>query len=230
MKYKQSGKGLHQISRELGAGYVLDGSVRRDRGDRVRISVSLVHAQAQTSLWGESYDRDLGDILTLQTEVARSVSNEIAVNLTRAEHARLAHTAKINPEAYNSYLHGRYFWNRRSSDAVRKAIVHFEETIARDPTYAPAYAGLADCYALLASVRLGILAPNEAMPKSKAAAKRAVEIDPLLAEAHASLGYAELWYDWNWPAAERSFKRALDLNPSYAPARQWFSYYLRSSR
>ncbi len=227
MRYKQSTKGLDQIARELGVSYVLDGSVRRDQ-DRVRISVALIRAAEQTHLWTESYDRDLRDILTLQTEVARSVSNEIAVKVSAAEQARLARSARIDPGAYNSYLSGRHFWNRRTADAIPKAMRYFEETIARDPSYAPAHTGLADCYALLASVRLGLLAPIEAIPKSKAAAKKALELDPTLCEAHASLGYAELWYDWNWPAAERSLKRALELNPTYAPARQWYSYYLET--
>jgi tetratricopeptide (TPR) repeat protein len=123
---------------------------------------------------------------------------------------------------------GRYFWNRRNADGIKRAIRHFEETIARDPRYAAAHAGLADCFALLASVRLGMLAPNEAMPKARAAATRAVELDPMLAEAHASLGYAQLWYDWDWPAAEGSLQRAVELDPTYAPALQWYSYYLET--
>lgn len=227
MKYKQGTKGIDQIARELGVRYVLEGSVRRDQG-RVRISVALIRAAEQANLWTKSYDRDLSDILALQTEVARSVSNEIAVKVSTAEQARLERAPRVDPEAYNAYLLGRYFRNRRSVDGIRKAIRQFEETIAHDPSYAPAHAGLADCYALLASVRLGMLAPNEGMPKSKAAAKKALDLDPMLAEAHASLGYAELWYDWSWPAAERSLKRALELNPTYAPARQWYSYYLET--
>ena len=227
MKYRRSSKGLDQIARELGVTYVLDGSVRRDH-ERVRISVALIRAPEQINIWTESYDRDLRDILTLQGEVARSVSNEIAVKVSADERARLERITTIDPAAYNSYLRGRYFWNRRTAEAIPKAMRYFQETIALDPGYAPAHAGLADCYALLASVRLGTLAPNEAMPKSKSAAKKALELDPNLAEAHASLGYAELWYDWNWVAAERSLKRALELNSTYAPARQWYAYYLET--
>src|SRR5262249_26887490 len=152
---------------------------------------------------------------------ARSIANEIAVGVSITEGGSARNTA-VDPDAYNSYLRGRYFWNRRSVDGVRRAMRYFEETIKGDPSYAPAYAGLADCYALLASVRLGMLPPMDAMPKAKAAARRAIELNPELVEGHASLGYVQLWYDWDWPAAERSLLRALELNPTYAPARQWY--------
>jgi TolB-like protein len=227
MQYKRSGKGLNQIARELGVKYFLDGSVRRDQG-RVRITVALINAAQQNNLWTRSYDRDLSDILALQTEVARSIANEIAVGVSIAERAPAGHAAAVDPDAYNAYLRGRYFWNRRSVEGVRRAMRCFEETIKGDPGYAPAHAGLADCYALLASVRLGMLAPNDSLPKAKSAAQRAIELDPMLGEGHASLGYIQLWYDWDWPAAERSLKRALELNPAYAPARQWYSYYLET--
>jgi TolB-like protein len=225
MKYKQSPRGIDQIARQLGARYVLEGSVRRDRG-RVRIAVALIVAAEQSNLWTASYDRDLSDILALQTEVAIAVASEIVAKVSSVERARDARVAKVNPEAYNAYLLGRYFWNRRTVDGIHRAITHFEESIACDPSYAAAHAGLADCLALLASVRLGMLAPNDAMPRAKAAATRAVELNPMLAEAHAALGYSALWYDWDWPAAERRLKRALELNPTYASARQWYSYYL----
>lgn len=225
MKYKQSAKGLDQIARELGARYVLEGSVRRDRG-RVRIAVALIKAAEQSNLWTASYDRDLSDILALQTEVAIAVAGEIVAKVSSAERARLGRAGKVNPEAYNAYLLGRYFWNRRTVDGINRAMRHFEESIAHDSHHAAAHAGLADCLSLLASVRLGMLAPNEAMPRAKAAATRALELNPLLAEAHAALGYAALWYDWDWPAADRLLKRALELNPTSASARQWHSYYL----
>jgi TolB-like protein/Flp pilus assembly protein TadD len=227
MKYKGSTKGISQIARELGVKYLLDGTVRRALG-RARITVALIQVPEQTNLWTKSYDRDLSDLLTLETEVARSISDEIAVKVSMAERARLGRVVRIDPDAHNSYLLGRYFWNRRTADGIKRAMRHFQETIERDPGYAPAHAGLADCYALLASVRLGMVAPNEAMPKSKAAAQQAIELDPMLAEAHASLGYAALWYDWDWPGAERSLKRALELDPTYAPALQWNSYYLET--
>ena len=227
MMYKHSTKGVDQIARELGVEYVLDGSVRRN-GSRVRISVALVRATARTNLWTEDYDRDLSDALSLQTEVARSVSNEILAKVSTVSRAGAQHAPKVDPEAYNAYLLGRYFWNRRTADGIKKAIRYLEEAVDRDPAYAAAHAGLADCYALLASVRLGVLAPNDAMPKAKASARKALNLNPALAEAHAALGYASLWYDWNWLAAERSLKRALELNPTYASALQWYSYYLQT--
>jgi TolB-like protein/Flp pilus assembly protein TadD len=227
MRYKLSNRRIDQIARELGVAYVLDGSVRRD-GDHVRISVALIHAAEQTNLWTESYDRDLTDILALQTEVAISVANEILARVSTAEQFGQVRTARVDPKAYSSYLLGRYFWNRRTLEGVRKATLHFEETIAREPDFAPAHAGLADCFAMLASVRFGVIAPDEAMPRAKSAALKALELDSMLAEAHAALGYAHLWYDWNWVTAERSLKRALELNPTYASARQWYSYYLQT--
>jgi TolB-like protein/Flp pilus assembly protein TadD len=226
MMYKHSIKGVDQIARELGVEYVLDGSVRRNES-RVRISVALIRATERTNLWTEDYDRDLSDALSIQTEVARSVSNEILAKVSTVSRAG-AHTPKVDPEAYNAYLLGRYFWNRRTADGIKKAIRHLEEAVDRDPAYAAAHAGLADCYALLASVRLGVLAPNDAMPKAKASARKALDLNPELSEAHAALGYASLWYDWNWQTAEHSLNRALELNPTYASALQWYSYYLQT--
>ena len=227
MTYKLSRKGIGQIARELGASYVLDGSVRHD-GSRIRISVALIRSSDQTSLWTEAYDRDLRDILKLQVDVAETVARQIAIKVSDGERDRLAHTRRVDPQAYNAYLHGRYFWNRRTPESLQKAVQCFEDAIARDPGYAPAYAGIADSYALLTSIHIGTVAPTVGMPKAISAAHRALQIDPALAEAHASLGYAQLWYEWDWPAAGRSFTRALELNPSYAPARQWFSAYLHT--
>lgn len=227
MKYKLSRKGIGQIAAELAANYLLEGSVRRD-ADRVRISVALIRASDQTSLWTQVYDRDLRDILKLQVDVAETVANEIAVKISGGERERLARIPRVDPHAYSAYLRGRYFWNRRTPVALQKAVGCFEDAIAQDAAYAPAYAGLADCYALLTSVHIGVTPPNEGMPKAIAAANRALQIDPKLAEAHASLGQAQLWYEWNWSAAEKSFRRALDLNPAYAPARQWYSGYLQT--
>jgi tetratricopeptide (TPR) repeat protein len=194
----------------------------------VRISVALVRTSDQTSVWTETFDRDLRDILQLQLEVAETVANEIAVKVSDGERDRRARTSRIDPEAYSAYLRGRYLWNRRTPDALQKAIRCFEEANAQYPAYAPAHAGLADCYALLTAVHVGAIAPAEGMPKAIWAANRALQIDPTLAEAHTSLGYAHLWYEWDWAAAEQSFRRALDLNPAYAPARQWYSAYLQT--
>lgn len=227
MKYKQGGKGISQIAKELAVNYALEGSVRR-HGERVRISVALIRASDQTSLWTQAYERDLRDILKLQAELAEIVAKEIAVKVSDRERTRLARASRVDPQAYSAYLRGRYLWNRRTPDSLQRAIRCFEEAIAQDPGYPLAHAGLADCYALLTSIHVGAIAPKEGMPKAISAANQALQIDPLLAEAHASLGHARLWYEWNWPAAEQCFRRALELNPAYAPARQWYSAYLQT--
>jgi tetratricopeptide (TPR) repeat protein len=168
----------------------------------VRISVALIRASDQTSLWTQAYERDLRDILKLQAELAETVAKEIAVKVSDRERTRLARASRVDPQAYSAYLRGRYLWNRRTPDSVQRAIRCFEEAIAQDPGYPLAHAGLADCYALLTSIHVGAIAPKEGMPKTISAANQALQIDPLLAEAHASLGHARLWYEWNWPAAE----------------------------
>ena len=178
MKYKQSSKGISQIARELGVTYLLEGSVRRD-GDRVRISVALIRASDQTSLWTDAYDRDLRDILKLQAEVAESVAKEIALKVSRGEHARLARSGQVDPEAFSVYLRGRYLWNRRTPEAIQKAIQCFQESIEHAPGYAPAHAGIADCYAVLTMAHLGVMPPNEGMPRAIAAAEKALQLDPI---------------------------------------------------
>jgi len=227
MKFKQTRQGAGQVGRVLGATFIVDGSVRRDN-ERVRISVQLVRVRDQSLLWSESYDRHLRDILDLQREVACAVTAAVTAKVSSAAQASAGAPHPIDPEAYNSYLQGRFFWNKRTPDALQKAVERFESAIRGDASYAPAHAGLADCQALLASIELGVLPPADAMPKAKAAAQRAVEIEPALAEAHASLGYAALWYDWNWPLAERELKRAIELNPAYPTARQWYAAYLET--
>ena len=227
MKYKQSSKGISQIARELRVTYLLEGSVRRD-GNRVRISAALIRASDQTSLWTDVYDHDLRDVLKLQAEVAEAVAKEIALKVSSGERARLARSGPVDPEAFSAYLRGRYLWNRRAPDALQKAIHCFEESIAHSPGYAPAYAGIADCYATLASAHVGVLPPIEGMPRAIAAAEKALQLDPELADAHASLGNARFRYEFDWSAAERSLKRAFELNPAYAPALQWHSSLLQT--
>jgi tetratricopeptide (TPR) repeat protein len=161
-------------------------------------------------------------------QIGPNTSTEIALNIPAAEHARLIPARPVDPAAYNAYLHGRYFWNQRTASALHTALGHFAESVARDPNHAPSHAGIADCYAVLSLIELGALAPSEGMPKARAAARRAFEIDPRLAEAHASLGLVQLWFDWDWAGAEQSFKKAVGLNPGYAPAHQWYSSLLAS--
>jgi TolB-like protein/Flp pilus assembly protein TadD len=227
MKYKRSSKGISQIARELGVTYLLEGSVRRD-GDRVRISAAFIRASDQTSLWTDVYNHDLRDVLKLQAEVGESVAREIALKVSSGERARLARSGPVDPSAFSAYLRGRYLWNRRTPDALQKAIQCFQESITHDPAYAPAHAGIADCHAVLTSIYSGVVPPVEGMPRSITAAEKALQLDPELAEGYASLGKARLWYEFDWPAAEHCFKRALELNPAYAPALQWHASYLQT--
>jgi len=223
MQYKGVKKALPQIARELNVDSVIEGSVLRS-GGRVRITAQLIQATTDTHLWARSYERDLRDVLTLQSDVAQAIANEIKVKLTPQEQARLARSGPVNPEAHEAYLKGRYFWNLRTEEGLKKGTELFEQAIEKDPGYALAYAGLADSYSVL-GLRI-LIAPREAYPRAKAAASKALEMDETLAEAHASMGLAELEYDWDWVGAEKEFKRALELNPSYATAHQWYAVYL----
>ncbi|MFL6212248.1 MAG: protein kinase domain-containing protein [Pyrinomonadaceae bacterium] len=213
-----------QIGRELGVGAVLTGSVE-PHGDELSISVELIDARDNTHLWGEHYNRRMNDILGVQEEIARATAEVLQRRLrmpTGATQTALApkHYTENN-EAYQAYLRGRYFWNRRNAEGFHKAIDAFNEAISRDPNYALAYAGIADCYALLSDH--SVLPARDAMPKAKAAAARALEIDPQLAEGLTSRAFVEMAYDWNWASAEAGFRRAIALNPSYATAHQWYS-------
>src|SRR5439155_10021060 len=168
MQYKKTQKGMDQIGRELGVAYVLEGSLRR-AGDRVRISAQLIQVRDQTHLWAESYERDLRDILGLQSEVAQAIAREIDLKLTPQQQARVAHARSMDRQAYEFYLKGRYFWNKRSEEGYTRAIHDFQQAIAQDPAYAEAYAGLADAYALLGSMPNAQLPRSEAMPRPRAA-------------------------------------------------------------
>jgi TolB-like protein len=223
MQYKGVKKALPQIARELNVDAVIEGSVLRS-GGRVRITAQLIQATTDTHLWARSYERDLRDVLALQSDVAQAIANEIRVKLTPQEQARLARTGPVNPEAHDAYLKGRYYWNLRTEEGLKKGTELFQQAIEKDPDYALAYAGLADSYGVL-GLRI-LTAPREAYPRAKAAASKALEMDGTLAEAHASMGLAELEYDWDWVVAEKEFKRAIELNPSYATAHQWYAVYL----
>lgn len=225
MQYKGSHKDVRQISRELAVDYVLEGSVRRD-GERVRITAQLIQVKDQTHLWAKEYDRGLKDILGLESEVAGEVAREIRLRLTPVESERLAKARAVDPDAYEFYLKGRYFWNKRNEAAYVKAIDYFNQAIARDPQYARAYSGLADAYALLGSWPNAEMPRRVAMPRAKEAALMALKLDDSLAEAHASLAFVEMHYEWNWKESEKEFRRAIELNPNYATAHQWFAYWL----
>ena len=225
MQYKGKKKPLPQIARELNVDAVVEGSVQRS-GNRVRITAQLIYAPSDVLLWAENYERDVRDVLALEGEVARAITSEIKIKLTPQEQLQLASARPVNPEAYEAYLKGRYYWNKVTEEGLKKGIVHFEQAIGKDPGYAQAYAGLADCYTILGGTILGGLAPREAMPKAKAAALKALEVDSTLAEAHASLAIVTWRYDWDWLTAEGEFKQAIQLNPGYPTARQWYAWYL----
>ncbi len=223
MQYKRTNKGTQQIGRELGVDYILEGSVRR-AGDHVRISAQLIQVRDQTHLWAESYERDLRDILALQADVARAITQQIQLKLTPQAEARLGSAHPVNPEAYELYLKGRYLWNKRTEQGYKKAIEYFEQALEKEPQYAAAYSGLADCYFLLGAY--SGLPFRSAMPKAKAAALKALELEPELAEAHTSLGFIQAFHDWKYEDAEREFKRAIEINPNYPTAHHWYGIFL----
>ena len=223
MRYKGTMEPLSQIARELNVDAVIEGSVERS-GDRVRIDAQLIDARNDRNLWAESYQSDLSDVLALQGNVARAIAREVRVQLTSEEYAGLSSTHIVKPEAYEAYLHGLFSLNKRTPDDVDSAIGSFQKAADLDPTYALAYAGLAEGYALRAIY--GEIAPRDTMPKAEAAAKRALEIDDGLAEAHAVLADVEWSYDWDAASADSAFQRALLINPSYATAHQWYALYL----
>jgi TolB-like protein/Tfp pilus assembly protein PilF len=221
--YKGTNKPLSEIARELKVDGVVEGSVLRS-GNRIRINVQLVQPALEKRLWGQTYERDLRDVLTLQSEVARAIVDEIRVKLTPGEQARLASAHTSNPEAHFAYARGRIYWNKRTEEGLQKAIECFQEAINKDPDYALAYAGLADSW--VPRAWYAFLPPTEAFPVAKAAATRALELDPNLAEAHTTLAFITLYYDWDWAAADREFRRAITLNPNYANAHHWYAEYL----
>ena len=225
MPYKRVRKSLPQIARELSVDAVVEGTVLRS-GEQVRITAQLIQASADKHLWAESYEGDLRDTLALQKKVARAIAEQIRINLTPQEQAVLKNVKVVNPEAYEAYLKGRYFWNKRTADGLKKAIDYFNQAIEKDPNYAQAYTGLADSYALLGDWEYGILAPKEAFPRAKAAATKALALDNTLGEAHTSLAFSLDLFDWDWASAEREFRRAIELNPGYATAHHWYAWHL----
>lgn len=223
--YKRSQTPLAEIARALGVQYVLEGSVRRDAG-RVRIAVQLIQVSDQTHLWARQYERELSSLLAVQEEIAQAVARQIRVTLADRERGTLR-ASPLSPEAYEAYdlyLKGRYFWNKRTPEGFQQAVDHFRRATERDPACARAYAGLADSYALMSSYSQG--PPGELVPKARAAALRALELDERLAEAHTSLALIQENYDWDWRSAEKSFRRAIELDPNYATAHHWYAEFL----
>jgi TolB-like protein/DNA-binding winged helix-turn-helix (wHTH) protein/Tfp pilus assembly protein PilF len=220
MRYKGASSSLPQVGQDLGVQYVLEGSVRRS-GDRVRITAQLIQVSDQTHLWAQTYDRNLRDMFAIQTEVARAIADEISLKLP-PEQQRLNEASTVNPEAFQLYLNGRYFFHR-GTDGMPRAVENFQRAIAKDPDYALAYSGLADAYTTQAL--WGWESPKLALEQAKVAAEKALALNSSLAEAHASSAYVKL-YSWDFRGAEEEFRRALELNPSYANAHHWYSHCL----
>jgi TolB-like protein/DNA-binding winged helix-turn-helix (wHTH) protein len=227
MQYKRASKSLPAIAEELGVDAVVEGAVTRS-GDRVRVTAQLIQASTDRHLWAESYDREVRDVLALQGEVARAIAQAVQVHLRPDERQRLARTAaSVQADAYESYLKGRFYWSQRGRENLLKAAGYFQQAISQDSAYAPAYSGLSDSYRQLD--QQGV-APGECMPKAEAAARKALELDDRLAEAHASLAGVLYRYHWDWKGAEREFRRSLDLNPNYAEGHRAYAIYLLTMR
>lgn len=225
MHYKNSGFPLDRIGAELRVQYVLEGSVRRDASN-VRITAELIQVRDQTHLWARQYDRHLQDLLALQREIAKEIADEIQLTIdTRHNQNGGADQPVLSAEAYDAYLKGQYFWNKRNPEAFKQAIQYFQQAIDIDPNYARAYAGLADSYALLSGYDSSVPA-DVVMPRARAAAVRAIELDQNLAEGHTALAVIAQNYDWDWQTAEREYKRAIELTPNYATAHHWYGEFL----
>jgi len=220
MHYKGASKTAPEIGRELGVDTLIEGTVQRV-GNRVRIRVQLIDSASDRHLWARTYDHDLEDVLVLQSSAARDIAEEVQGKVAFPQAAPSQHS--VQPDAYEAYLKGRYFWNKRTEDGLAKSIEYFQQAISQDPKFAAAYAGLAGSYSILGS---DVLPARVASSKAHLAASKALELDPTIAEGHAELGLVEFYYDWDWKQAEQEFRRAIELNPNYATAHQWYGYYL----
>ena len=226
-RYKSQTKDPLAIGGELGVKSVLTGKIVQS-GNQLQIQTELVDLATGSRLWGEQYTRQLSDVIPLQKEISLRISEKLRLKLSGADEQKLKRNTTADPEAYTLYLKGRYFWNKRSEEGMRKAIAYFQQAIDRDPGYALAYAGLADAYNL--GDDWGSTPPSESFPRAKAAALRALDLDDSLAEAHTSLAFVKANYDWDFPGAEKEFQRAIALNPNYATAHQWYAMYLSPMR
>jgi TolB-like protein/DNA-binding winged helix-turn-helix (wHTH) protein/Flp pilus assembly protein TadD len=227
MHYKGTKKSLPEIAREINVDAIVEGSVQRS-GDRVVIRAQLIHAATDHHLWVQTYERPMRDVLDVQSEIAQTIARQVQIQMTPADHARLTTRHPVSPKAFDHYLQGRYlYWNRRTEENLNKAIAHFQNAIKEDPGYALAYVGVADSYNALGVVQIGALPPQEARRLAEENATKALALDPTLAEAYTVLGYVK-HYNWNWDGAEDDFKRAIDLNPSYANAHNFYASLLMS--
>ncbi len=219
-RYKGREDDPQKIGRDLGVGAVLVGRIQ-PRGDLLTVQTELVDVSSGTQLWGEQYNRKLADLLGVQEDISREISEKLRLRLTGEEKSRLTSARAVNPEAYQLYLQGRFYWNKRTDEGFRRAIRYFEQAIAKDPAYALAYVGLADCYTV--SAQYGLLPSREAYPRARRADEKAIELDETLAEAHTSLAALKQDYDWDWAGGDEEYRRAMELNPGYATAHQWYS-------
>jgi len=216
LSYKSGAKPADQIAAELDLDYILEGSVRAS-GDHIRVSAQLVDARENTHLWAENYDRGLSDVLEVQDSLAAAIAREVRLAITPEAHGPAA-ARTVDPEAYQAFLMGRYLFNKMTADSLAQSLEWFERAVAKDPSLVLAWAGIAQAYGLLTTVPFDALPPREAMPKAAAAARKALELDPSLPEAHAALGLVLHHYEWKWDEAERAYQRALELNPDYSAA------------
>jgi serine/threonine-protein kinase len=223
MRYRTAPKPLGEVARELGVDAIVDGSVLRD-GARVRVTVALVDPRTQQQRWSDQYERESTDLFSLQREIARSIAVELRGRLTSS--VVMSGTGAVGPEAHEAYMRGRYHWNRRTEHEVKQSVEYFSRAVALDPQFAEAHVGLSEAYNVLGFYAW--LPPAEVFPKGRAAAERALSLQPNLADAHASLAYVRLYYDWDWAAAEAAFQRALQINAGSALVHQWYANYLTS--
>jgi len=228
MAYKHVRKPLPQIARELNVDAVVEGTVLRS-GDRVRITAQLIEASSDKHLWSQSYEGEFRDTLSLQNKVATAIADQIRIELNPQEQAALKKIGVVDPDAYESYLKGRYFWNKRTADGLKVALAYFNQAIEEDSKYAKAYSGLADTYSLLGDWQYAVMTPKEALPKAKTAAIKALELDNMLGEAHNSLAFCLDAFDWDLDSAGKEFRRAIELNPGYATAHHWYAWHLSLS-
>src|SRR6266513_2550016 len=225
VRYKKSPENLREVATQLGVANVLEGSVQRT-ADRVHVNVQLIKAATDAHLWAEAYDRKLTDIFAVESEIAKTIADTLQAKLTGSEQNAIAAQPTQNTEAHQLYLKGRYLWNRRTSENLKKALAYFEEAAEKDPHYALAYSGMADSCTLIPIYSAGT--PQDYLPRARAAAQKAVELDDTLAEAHTSLAYV-FYVDFQYAQSVKEFERAISLNPNYAMAHHWYGTLLLSA-
>ncbi len=225
MRYKHTDKSIAEIGRELGVQALVEGGVRK-AGTKLRISAQLIDARKEVPLWSQAYDRNVRDVFAIQRDIAQNIADALRVEILRTEEQRLGTRPTADPEAHSLYLHGRFFWNKRTAESLAKSIDYFGQALTKDRNFALAYTGVADANATLAL--LEFVRPRAAFPKAKVASQKALQLDDTLAEAHTSLGLVRFLYDRDWAGAEAEFRRALSLNSNYPPAHHFYADYLKA--